>query len=114
MTEIAFSGDLKRLALGPNDKFILTTQRVLSSETVEHIRESWKKFNGEEPRQILVLDDGMQLSAISETDAKIIELAYKYVEMDEAMLTDMLVSHPATELILEIKKLAGALLPKKG
>lgn len=114
MTEITFSGDLKRLELGPNDKFILTTQQVLSTETVAHIREAWKKFNGEEPRQIFVLDGGMQLSAIAETDAEIVELAYKYAEMDEAILTDLLVSHPATETIAEIKKLAGALLPKKG
>jgi len=65
--KVEFLGSLSRLDLKPGDKFVLMCQRRISVEQANHIQRIWREFLGDQAdrAQLLVLDDGAKLGAIS-------------------------------------------------
>jgi len=64
--EIRYIGELQRLELKPGDRFVLTTDRPISHEQAERIKDVWHQFVGPERHELLILDNGMKLGVISE------------------------------------------------
>lgn len=62
--EIRFLGDMERLTIGPDDKFVLTVDRPISREVHAMIQASWAAFAGDGVK-LLVLDHQMKLGAIN-------------------------------------------------
>jgi hypothetical protein len=62
--EIRFIGDLQRLTIGPDDRFVLTCEQRLSIEAVERIKAEWAKFAGQDDK-LCVFDGGAHLGAIN-------------------------------------------------
>jgi hypothetical protein len=62
--EIRFIGDLQRLTIGPDDRFVLTCEQRLSPGAMDRIQEAWIKFAGPDAK-LLVLESGCKLGAIN-------------------------------------------------
>lgn len=62
--EIRFVGDLQKLTIGPDDRFVLTLDGKLSCEMHERLQASWARFAGDDVK-LLVLERGMKLGAIN-------------------------------------------------
>jgi hypothetical protein len=69
MMDVRFQGDIHRVQLLPEDRYVLTCDEVLSQEQVAAIGRAWAEFVGEGrtvPR-LLVLDDGKRLNVYADT-----------------------------------------------
>ncbi len=66
--EIHFLGDLQRLEVRPGDVFVLKTNKILSREAVERLRDYLAASLGCE-NKIIVLGDGMELGVLSRDEA---------------------------------------------
>lgn len=63
--EVEKVGELKRLDVRPGDRFVLTSEKVLTPEQMRHIKAAWKDyFGGGFVPEIIVLDGGLELGVI--------------------------------------------------
>ena len=60
--EIRFIGDLTRLQVRPGDKFVLSTDKSISSETAARLREM--ASSALDGATVIVLSDGLKLGVI--------------------------------------------------
>lgn len=63
-TKIEYLGDLQRLEIKPGDRFVLTTDQIISLETCEKIQQIWAKFTEGKGKELLILMPGMKLGVI--------------------------------------------------
>lgn len=59
--EIRFVGDLQRVQVQPNDRFVLTVDQVLSASQAEAIQRAWAKFMAGDDVPLLVCPKGARL-----------------------------------------------------
>lgn len=64
LSDIRELGELARLDVFPDDKFVLMTKDKLSLEIVEKIYKIWSRFSP--GTKLLVLDNDLKLAAIRE------------------------------------------------
>lgn len=62
--EIRFVGDLQKLHIGPDDRFVLTVDGRVTAEIHDRIQAVWAAFSGDGVK-LLILDQGMKLGAIN-------------------------------------------------
>lgn len=62
--KIRFIGDLQRLTIGPDDRFVLSCEQHLSLEAAMRIKAEWEKF-AREGVKLLILEGGAKLDAIN-------------------------------------------------
>lgn len=62
--EVRFLGDLQRLEIGPNDRFVLNVDGPVNAEVHARIQEAWRGFAGDGVA-LLVLDQAYRLGAIN-------------------------------------------------
>lgn len=68
---IRLLGDLQRLDIQPNDRFVLTVDRPLTPDHHRRIQEAWRLFVGGDDsalKGLLILDAGMKIGVISLPD----------------------------------------------
>lgn len=59
--EIRFVGDLQRVQVQPNDRFVLTVDQALSASQAEAIRKAWAEFIGGDHAPLLICPKGARL-----------------------------------------------------
>lgn len=62
--EIRFIGEMQKLKIKPNDRFVLHSDVKWSREDLEQFDRIWKKFIGNTEAKILVLPKGTKLGVI--------------------------------------------------
>lgn len=70
MSDIRFVGDMQRLQIKEGDRFILTIDQPISSETADKIQEVWSTFTEGKGGKLLLLERGMKLGVISQIPEK--------------------------------------------
>lgn len=68
--QIRFVGELSKLEIAADDRFVLHVDRSLTAQIVERIHSAWRTFAGEGV-QLLVLERGMKLDAINVSVSKV-------------------------------------------
>lgn len=61
---LSFSGDVRRLSLGPTDMLVLKIDAQLDSDTVGRLQAYLAAACGIEPRRVIVIGLGMDLSVL--------------------------------------------------
>lgn len=70
--QIRFLGDLARLDVKPDDRYVLMVPRVLTAEMHLRIQQVWRRFIGSddpEEMKLLIIDGGMKLGVFGRNEA---------------------------------------------
>jgi hypothetical protein len=63
--QIEFTGDLAKITASPGDRFVLRLPRkVITTENVQSIQDTWRHFIGDDSIYLLILPEDYELTKI--------------------------------------------------